>query len=754
MNRVRARPSACSGGAGRGGRSGIGAAAHQLQDHTDGRNSEPRPARVPLKRPAHLRRNASAAFRDERRFRPELHGARGLAILLVVLFHIVADGRVSGGIDVFLAVTGFLALPSLLRRTGDGWRMDVAARLSALIRRLAVPILPMLLVTAAVGWLLMPTAHLPQLMRELRVSLLFHENIELVRAESAYNAAGADTSALQHLWSTGIQGQFHLGMIVLVMAVCFGALRLRIRPKLVLLVVLGALTIASLAWATHYQARSPETAYFSTSARIWELTLPGMVGLSITSFRLSPHTRGVLSWVGTGLIVSCGFVLDGGALFPGPAALWPVLGIVLVLIGGQSRTKWGADRLLTTTPLQRIGDISFSLYIWHWPILILTMTALDSDNLAFWQQVAVLAASLAMGALGKALFEDRLAQARIVFPGPRRSIAVGAAGLASIALLFTAGLNTATAQAEAEREEQTRGAIDEEHPGAVALITGEEVPPASVLPDLPTAAQDVPWPEQKENLGECVQNRGGVEVKSCRFAGGDPDGPLVVIAGGSHTLQWSGPIEMLAEEYGWNLVYYAKSYCVLNVGGDAASEDVVDPSCVEWSDSVIEELESSQPALVIAQATTWRGDGPENAHAGMADAVARLNDAGVPAYLVRQTPMPDEAALECVETQRPEDPSACSFPKQERTDPAFDVPMEGDPASPSAVPSPELPYDPQMTRVLSSPQYLCTEDACPAAIGNVRTLRDGSHITRAMARSLPPFIEADLREFRPELFEH
>lgn len=206
-------------------------------------------------------------LRDGRRFRPELHGVRGLAILLVVVFHIFAAGRVSGGIDVFLAITGFLALPSLLGRTTGGWRIDLAARFSGLIRRLVVPLLPVLLAVGMAGTILVPLSEQPQLFGEMRASILFYENWKLVTSQLTYDAAGPGTSPLQHIWSTSIQGQFHVIMTFFVMAVAWAAAKVHRSPRTALLMALGVVTAASFWWAMEETATNQAAAYFSTFTR-------------------------------------------------------------------------------------------------------------------------------------------------------------------------------------------------------------------------------------------------------------------------------------------------------------------------------------------------------------------------------------------------------------------------------------------------------------------------------------------------------
>jgi peptidoglycan/LPS O-acetylase OafA/YrhL len=352
----------------------------------------------------------SIPFSDGRKWRDELHGIRGIAILLVVSFHIFGNGRVSGGIDIFLAITGFLAVPSLYRRdVAGGGFIPLMSRFGGLARRLLVPLVPVLLFIGIVGPLVLGAAFHPQLFTELRASVLFAENIELVRSQLAYDAAGPGTSALQHLWSTSIQVQFHILMPFVFMLSTVPLVKAGRDPKKALMIFLGIVTVGSFLYAWWHQGVFQQANYFSSISRLWELTLPGILGLTISKFRLNSVTRACLTWVGLIMLLSTGFLFDGASVFPGPQALLPVGGLLLFLTGGKSYTSWGGDRLVQIRPIKFLADISYSLYLWHWPVIIFYLNYFAKPKLGVFDALIVFTVSLALGTMGKKLFEDRVA---------------------------------------------------------------------------------------------------------------------------------------------------------------------------------------------------------------------------------------------------------------------------------------------------------------------------------------------------------
>src|SRR5690606_28186542 len=343
-------------------------------------------------------------------------------------------------------VTGFLITGQLYRASARG-RIKFRPTWGRIIKRLLPAMATVLVGGVIASYFLLSAGRWEQTIGEVVASALFFENWQLAAQQADYFAQNDQASVLQHFWSLSIQGQFYLVWPLVIGAFVFVAKRFRWDLRRSLLVLLSVLFVASLAYSVYLTAADQQFAYFMSLTRVWEFALGGLVGLAIDAIVAPRGLRIVLGWLGVAGLVSCGLVLQVGTMFPGYVALWPVLSAAFVLVAGQTGTVFGADRFLSSRPLKYLGDISFSLYLWHWPVLLFYLMARDQATVGWRGGAAIIAASLVLAMLTYHLVEEPVRRAKVDVRSDWGSYRIGAATLAVVLAVAGAWQLTAVQKA-------------------------------------------------------------------------------------------------------------------------------------------------------------------------------------------------------------------------------------------------------------------------------------------------------------------
>lgn len=327
-------------------------------------------------------------------FRLDINGLRAWAVLGVVLYHFDVAYFESGfiGVDVFFVISGFLMAGVIIGQLEQS-RFSIGLFYLARAKRIIPPLLAMIMATLVVGWfLLMPTDY--QLLgRHARESALFTSNLTYL-SEFGYFDARAAEKWLLHTWSLSVEWQFYL-IYPLLLSLLF---RLS-RSTQVLMAAHGVLLLASLVYATITTWSDPNAAFFLLTARAWELVIGSAVFIISRSGAFTPSLARVLEGTGMMMIIASMLLIDADRSWPGLPALVPVLGAGLVLLAGRSQSFW-------TTPaiLQWIGLRSYSIYLWHWPIVAL-LNYFYLQHSTLWLYAGI-AASILFGHLSYLLIES------------------------------------------------------------------------------------------------------------------------------------------------------------------------------------------------------------------------------------------------------------------------------------------------------------------------------------------------------------
>ncbi|MEX1153295.1 acyltransferase family protein [Parvibaculum sp.] len=650
-------------------------------------------------------------------FRPDIQGLRAVAVLPVLIFHIWPGALPGGyiGVDVFFVISGYLITGLLLRELERDGTIGIVRFYGRRVRRL-LPASTLVLVTVALLTFTLPPPQWRGVASEVIASALYFENWWLAAKSVNYLAADNAPGPLQHFWSLSIEEQFYFVWPLLMIGM--GALGLRrgwrLRPALG--AALGVVFAVSLALSVYETIHAPQTAYFVSHTRFWELALGGLLAVAGARAVIAGEAAKIAAaTIGLAAIAAAAMLYSGMTAFPGYAALLPTLGAALVLTSGGSIARFAPHRLLESRPAMWIGDISYSIYLWHWPLIVFYRTWTDSIP-GLWDGLALLAGSILLAALTKYFVEDR-------FRGAGSSPAIGrslAGGLASILLCLVAA-GSVFAIIESQRPGELTA---QNYPGAAALIDGVPVPAGlRVAPPLALVRDDI----ADAYSNGCHLDFGETEPRGCVY--GAPDGGFhVMLIGDSHAASWLPTLQTLAETRGWRMTAHTKSACPLILGRLEKG-----PACWQWGENMIAEVARDKPDLVVlamARDNKIIGEGTREERLpllieAVRKTVAALREQGVAVVVMRDTPRFAFDPPECLSR----DPEC-----RARMADAFPVP---DAMWRAFRDGPGVP-------VIDMTSGFCADGVCPMIVGNVIVWRDYHHFTATYARTLAPALGREL----------
>lgn len=647
-------------------------------------------------------------------FRPEIQGLRAVGALLVATFHIWV-GKVSGGVDVFFVVSGYLILGSLLKEAARSGSIDLVGLAYRLSKRLLPAALFVILAIMLAAWLWLPQIRWASVIKEAIASTLYIENWKLIRQAVDYLARDELPSPFQHYWAISIQGQFYV-VFGIGLALWLYLARTALRRTAGLVLPIAIIFAGSLAYSIWLTIVDQPTAYFSTFTRLWEFALGGLLAAVLPKLTLTGPVRLVLGWLGFLAVLSCGAVLQVAAVFPGYAALWPTLGACCIIAAGRTGSPIGADRILASRPLAYVGDISYSLYLWHWPILIVYRAVFHRVEAGFLDGIAILALAFVLSAATQRFVEQPFIRLDRKAANPWPWLAKAATGAAAILLVAGGWYGYLT---KVKHDELAAPLDLRTHPGALAFYgpaAMDHIPirpgPLSVRDDKPVSYDD-----------DCHQSLSSRRAVACVY--GNPKGKTsIAIVGGSHALMWLPAFQEIAARRDLKITTITKSSCRFSSwyeGGSVAFRE----ACARWNEQALAKLLEMKPDAIFTTATAGVG-AEERIPQGYADRWRALGKAGIDVLASRDTPWMMFDVAECVETEGA-NAMACKRPRaQLLTTPN---PVEAAGTLPSNV------------HYIDLTRFFCTADVCPPVAGNVLIYSDLNHITATYARTLSAFLE-------------
>ncbi|MFC5327999.1 acyltransferase family protein [Brachybacterium fresconis] len=682
--------------------------------------------------------SAPAPPRTRPVFRHELHGLRAVALGLVAIYHIWL-GRVSGGVDVFLFLSAFFLTGTFVRRLDSGRPLGVPRYWLHTFKRLMPPAAVTILLTLAGSAAFLPSSLWPTVMQEAVASAAYVQNALLVFLQVDYHARDAGgASPLQHFWSLSVQGQAFVVWPLLFLLVVRRARRGRSvrRPLIALLLVIGA---ASLTWSIITTQTHQQVAYFDTAARLWEFAAGSLLALALPTIdRLTgarrpeegqaPRLRtgrALLGWAGIAALLACGIVLDVSTMFPGWIAIVPLAAAGAVVVAGHSGRRWGVDALLSTRPAAFVGDISYALYLVHWPVLVMWLHRSGQQRAGLLDGLAVLAGSVLLAWLITRAVDAPVRRSVWLEARPRRALTAVAASFALVAVAaggWWIGLNRA--------EPSTPVAAAQDLPSTEAATEVATEAPPEILPHgWQLGAQ---WPDLPERCGgpwAPAEDFHNVNCQQLLPADASADGTIVVV-GSSHARQFIPALIPYATEHDLQIVNLSMDACGFT------TEVEHSPYCQGYDQYVLDYVEAHSPELVLTTVTrTGLGDGggesDERMPEGTAPAVRALLEREVRVIGVRDTPRWEQDQFACAEAVIEEG----GAPSDADAACGADAADKLAPTNPAAALA-ELPGAEDRLALVDLGASICPQGRCSPILGESYVYMDDDHLTRTFVESV------------------
>ncbi len=562
---------------------------------------------------------AEAARTNERAtYRKDLQGLRAVAVALVLLDHAgvaqLAGGYV--GVDVFFVLSGFLITDLLLRAARDNGRISLLEFYGRRARRILPAAVLTLVSTTIVAYELLNYVRARSVAWDSVWAAVFAANFHFAHVGANYFAEGQPPSPIQHYWSLAVEEQFYLVWPAVLSLALFGPAIIRrrrglgraparVRPLLIICVV----GVVSFVWSVHSTDVAPVSAYYSPFTRAWELALGAALAVGVTAGIKLP-LRAACGWIGAALVVFAAITLSGATSYPRYAALLPTVGAALIIAAGfGDQPRLGVGRLLAARPLQYVGDRSYALYLWHWPILALAVLY-ERRQLETKVNLLLLLVALLLSIVSYRVVENPIRRAHW---SPRLStalapVAVGAA--VAVALLTLSSLNS-----RIDKVDQAAAAVSRSPVASVGLATA--APRATALPAVvdsvnaalagaPVPTNLTPPVDQLHVYGfpslGCSPSAGDPRTQTICHMGNTKSTNKVVVFGDSHALMWMPAILAMAQVDAWNVIPLIRKGCeVPTWTGNGYSFDPASniAPCHAWYSWARQQVQRLRPDVVL-----------------------------------------------------------------------------------------------------------------------------------------------------------
>lgn len=651
----------------------------------------------------------------ERKYREEIEGLRTIAALLVAIYHIWL-GKVSGGVDVFFVISGFLittTIISTINRTGE---FRFWPYISKLIKRLFPSLFFILGVVVILSFFFLPQSIHEKTIKEVIASMFYYQNWQLAFSNTDYLDSSQMKSPVEHFWALSIQGQFYLIWFVLFTIILFLIKKFQVsNTRKLINTFLVLLFTSSLIYSVYLTAVNQPFAYFITFTRVWEFALGGLICINLSLIKVNKVVATIIGWLGLIGLFLTGILFDVSRMFPGYIALWPMFCVLLIILSGTVELKYGVKRFLALPIMVKIGGISFGIYLWHWVLLQFYRYNI-SDTVGILQGIIIIVLSMILSYLMTRFIEkpirnesnNKISFKKLGILGSLNVILIGS-------FIFTDYLQKKKIEEQLSTHEYL-GAL-----GDYTRTEGIEPTPAFSIAfdDLPISHIDGNYTDLKE-----TDLTVGEYGKTENYEG------TIALIGGSTTEHWLGGIIKAVENTNYRVLIITRAGTKFSSGYKEGDLKYI------WNEKVLNYLNDADIDLVVSQVTA--SDALRDfTNQSMLDRLQYVKEEfGMEILALRDVPRYSFNVLESLETRGEEKTIKLMNSENNQKDEEFWNKLEKENTS---------MYKIDLT------DYFKVDGKFIPIKGDVVVYRDHKHITNTFAESFAPIFKEKIEEIFKKL---
>lgn len=649
----------------------------------------------------------------ESKFRPEIEGLRVIAAILVAVYHIWLN-RVSGGVDVFFVISGFLITTSIISTINRTGQLQFWPYISKLMKRLLPSVFFILAIVLLLSWFLLPDSILNKTIREVVASMFFYQNWQLAFSSTDYLDSSQMKSPVEHFWALSIQGQFYIIWFLLFSAILVLIKKYKLlKVKTLINSVLGILFISSFVYSIYLTNINQPWAYFITMTRVWEFALGSLLCINLSSLKVHKTIALIIGWIGLIGLILTGIVFNVSEMFPGYVALWPMTCALFIVLSGTRDTKFGVKRFLGSPVMVKLGGISFGIYLWHWVLLEFYRYNVQ-DTPGFLVGALIIISSIVLSFLMTRFIEEPIRNSAInSFSFKRLGI------MASVNFLLIGSLLASSYFTQQKLE--TAVFSVENYPGALAKENSDSLPVQEPIPAFSQVFMDVP----ESHIDGNNQGLESSELKIGEYGETENYDATIAVIGSSHSEHWLGAVLKATEGENYRVLSMTRSGTRFSTGYlDTELKGI-------WNNNVLEYLKNSDVDLIISQATASDTD-TQKIHKQMIDQQQRVKDEyGIEVLAIRDVPRYSFNILESLETHGLEKTAKKMNSEENQKDEGFWKQFESENES---------------LHELDLTEYFKANGKFSPIIGNVIIYRDNRHLTNTYSESFGPVFKEKINE--------